>query len=278
MEIILDLVLVAIIVLMIMIGIKRGLVKTCVGLISTILVIVVAIVAVNPVTNLIIVGTEWDDDVRTSLESPLADKLPNAYAKVYYFDLNEDGEKELVYEMDGIKAPFEEIFKENAVLDFINVAGLLTDSVDGLLQENAENNPEIADYKDQTNTIDFIDGVTTPLTSIIFTGICFILLLIVSRIVIALLFKLLKKLVSSLYIVHFVDKMLGGVFGLAMGALFVLVLVTVIQILSQLAFMDAISEFMSKTIVTKFLMENNFLYDFLINSINLGELMGSLGK
>ncbi len=278
MEIILDLVLVAIIVLMVMIGIKRGLVKTCVGLISTILVIVVAIVAVNPVTNLIIVGTEWDDDVRTSLESPLADKLPNAYAKVYYFDLNEDGEKELVYEMDGIKAPFEEIFKENAVLDFINVAGLLTDSVDGLLQENAENNPEIADYKDQTNTIDFIDGVTTPLTSIIFTGICFILLLIVSRIVIALLFKLLKKLVSSLYIVHFVDKMLGGVFGLAMGALFVLVLVTVIQILSQLAFMDAISEFMSKTIVTKFLMENNFLYDFLINSINLGELMGSLGK
>ena len=278
MEIILDLVLVAIIVLMVMIGIKRGLVKTCVGLISTILVIVVAIAAVNPVTNLIIVGTEWDDDVRTSLESPLADKLPNAYAKVYYFDLNEDGEKELVYEMDGIKAPFEEIFKENAVLDFINVAGLLTDSVDGLLQENAENNPEIADYKDQTNTIDFIDGVTTPLTSIIFTGICFILLLIVSRIVIALLFKLLKKLVSSLYIVHFVDKMLGGVFGLAMGALFVLVLVTVIQILSQLAFMDAISEFMSKTIVTKFLMENNFLYDFLINSINLGELMGSLGK
>lgn len=278
MEIILDLVLVAIIVLMVMIGIKRGLVKTCVGLISTILVIVVAIVAVNPVTNLIIVGTEWDDDVRTSLESPLADKLPNAYAKVYYFDLNEDGEKELVYEMDGIKAPFEEIFKENAVLDFINVAGLLTDSVDGLLQENVENNPEIADYKDQTNTIDFIDGVTTPLTSIIFTGICFILLLIVSRIVIALLFKLLKKLVSSLYIVHFVDKMLGGVFGLAMGALFVLVLVTVIQILSQLAFMDAISEFMSKTIVTKFLMENNFLYDFLINSINLGELMGSLGK
>ena len=117
-----------------------------------------------------------------------------------------------------------------------------------------------------------------PVTSIIFTGICFILLLIVSRIVIALLFKLLKKLVSSLYIVHFVDKMLGGVFGLAMGALFVLVLVTVIQILSQLAFMDAISEFMSKTIVTKFLMENNFLYDFLINSINLGELMGSLGK
>ena len=278
MEIILDLVLVAIIVLMVMLGIKRGLVKTCVGLVSTILVIVVAVVAVSPVTNLIIVGTDLDETVSESLESPLADKLPNAYAKVYYYDLNEDGEKELIFEVDNKKANFEDIFKENAVLDFINVAGLLTDSVDELLQENAELNPEIEDYKDQTNTIDFIDGVTTPLVSIIFTAVVFILLLIVTRIVIALLFKLLKKLISSLYIVHFVDKMLGGIFGLAMGALFVLILLTLVQLLSQLAFMEVINEFMDKTIVTKFLMENNFLYDFLLNSVNLGELMGSLGK
>lgn len=278
MAIVLDLVLVAIIVLMVLLGIKRGLVKTCVGLVSTILVLVVAVLAVSPVTNLIVVGTEWDDTVRESLEGPLADKLPNAYAKVYYYDLNEDGEKELVYEIDNKKANFEEIFKDNAVLDFINVAGLLTDSVDELLQANAELNPDITDYKDQTNTIDFIDGVTTPVTSLIFTAVVFVVLLIVTRLVIALLFKLLKKLISSLYIVHFFDKMLGGIFGLAMGALFVLILLTLVQLLSQLAFMESINEFISQTMVTKFLMENNFLYDFLVNSVNLGELMGSLGK
>lgn len=278
MAIILDLVLVAVIVLMVMLGIKRGLVKTCVGLISTILVIVVAVVAVSPVTNLIIVGTELDDQLSDALESPLADKLPNAYAKIYYYDLDENGEKELIFEIDNKKANFEDIFSENAVLDFINVAGLLTDSADELLQASAELNPEVTDYKDQTNTVDFIDCVTTPLTSLIFTAASFILLLVVTRIVIALLFKLLKKLISSLYIVHFVDKMLGGVFGLAMGALFVLILITLVQLLSQLAFMDAINEFISGTVVTKFLMENNFLYDFLINSVNLGELMGRLGK
>lgn len=278
MEIILDLVLVAIIVLMVMVGIKRGLVKTCVGLISTILVIVVAIVAVGPVTNLIIVGTDLDETLSESLESPLAEKLPNAYAKVYYYDLNEDGEKELVYEMDGEKDAFENIFKDNAILNFVKVAGLLTDSVDELLEANVELNPEIEDYKDQMNKIDFIDAVTTPIVSLILTGAMFIILLIVVRIVIALLFKLLKKLISSLYIVHFVDKMLGGILGLAMGAVFVLVVLTIVQILSELAFMGPVNEFISNTVVTKFLMEGNFLYDFLINSVNLGELMGNLGK
>lgn len=278
MEIILDLVLVAIIVLMVLLGIKRGLVKTCVGLISTILVVVVAVVAVGPVTDMIIVGTDLDADLTEALESPLAEKLPNAYAKVFYFDLNDDGEKELVYEIDGVKAPFEDIFKENALLDFVKVAGLLTEGADELLQTSAELNLEIDDYKDQTNTIDFIDCVTAPIVSIIFTAAIFVLLLIVTRILLAILAKLLKKLISSLYIVHFFDKMLGGVFGLAMGALFVLILLTIVQLLSQLSFMTPVNEFISNTFVTKFLMENNFLYDFLIKSVNLGELMGSLGK
>ena len=72
--------------------------------------------------------------------------------------------------------------------------------------------------------------------------------------------------------------MLGGVFGLAMGALFVLIILTIVQLLSQLSFMAPVNEFISNTFVTKFLMENNFLYDFLIKSVNLGDLMGSLGK
>ncbi|MBQ8178039.1 MAG: CvpA family protein [Clostridia bacterium] len=278
MYMILDVVLIAIIALMVVVGIKRGLVKTCVGLVSTILVLVVAVVAVTPATDLVIVGTSWDEDLQTALESPLADKLPNAYAKIYYYDLDADGEtKELIYEIDGVKAPFEDIFKDSAILDFINVAGLLKTSVEEQLVTNAELN-EYEDYQTQENSIDFIDGVTAPIVSIVFTVAMFIILLIVTRILIALLLKLLQKIISRLYVVHFIDKMLGGVFGLAAGALFVLVLLTVVQLLSQLAFMETINEFISQTVVTKFLMENNFLYDFLTSSVNLGELMGSIGK
>ncbi len=278
MNIILDVVLVAIIAIMVAVGIKRGLVKTCVGLVSTILVIVVSVVAVTPLTNLVIVGTDFDGQLQDALESPLADKLPNAYAKIYYFDLDADGgERELVFEIDGVRAPYEDIFKDNAVLNFINVAGLLRSSADDLLKENASLN-ELEDYQDQTNQVDFIDCVTTPITSLVFTAAMFIILLILTRILIALLLKLLQKIISRLYVIHFLDKMLGGVFGLAVGAVFVLVLLTVVQLLSQLAFMETINEFISGTVVTKFLMENNFLYDFLTNSVNLGELMGSIGK
>lgn len=278
MEIILDVVLIAIIALMIVLGIKRGLVKTCVGLVSTLLVIVVAVVAVNPLTGLIIEATPLDNQLQEALEAPLADKLPNAYAKIYYFDLDGDGEtKELVYEMDGVKAPFENIFAENKALSYINVAGLLKGSIEDALVENASANG----YEDPQmveNKIDFIDGVTAPIVSIVFTVAVFIILLIVTRIVIALLLKLLQKIISRLYVVHFIDKMLGGIFGLAAGAIFVLVLLTVVQLLSQLAFMQAINDFISETIVTKFLMENNFLYDFITKSVNIGELMGSIGK
>ncbi len=280
MEMILDVVLIAIIALMIVVGIKRGLVKTCVGLVSTILVLVVAVVAVTPVTDLIIVGTTWDEDLQTAIEDPLVkdNTLPNAYAKIYYYDLDEDGEtRELIYEIDGVKAPFEEIFKDSAVLNFINVAGLLRTSVEEQLIANAELQ-EYEDYQTQENTIDFIDCVTAPIVSLIFTVAMFILLLVVTRILIAIILKVLQKIISRLYVVHFIDKMLGGVFGLAAGALFVLVLLTVVQLMSQLAFMETINEFISKTVVTKFLMENNFLYEFLTSSVNLGELMGSIGK
>lgn len=278
MGMVIDIVLIAIIAIMVAVGIKRGLVKTCVGLVSTILVLVVSVVAVGPATDLIIVGTSFDESLQDALESPLAEKLPNAYAKIYYYDIDGDGEtKELIYEIDGVKAPFEDIFKDSPVLNFINVAGLLRSSVEDQLVANAEAN-EYEDYQDQNNTIDFIDGVTTPIVSIIFTVAMFIILLIVVRILIALILKLLQKIISRLYVVHFLDKMLGGIFGLAAGALFVLVLLTVVQLLSQLAFMETINTLVSETVVTKFLMENNFLYDFLVSSVNLGELMGSIGK
>ncbi len=277
MEIILDVVLIALVALMVVVGIKRGLVKTCVGLVSTILVLVVAITAVTPLTNLVMVATEWDESLQNTLETPLAD-VPNAYAKVYYYDIDEDGaEKELVFEIDGETKEFDKIFEENAVLNFLKVSNLLEKNIDGILQDNATANG-LEDYKVQENSIDFIDGVTAPIVTIIFTAVIFIVLLIGTRIVIALLLKLLQKIISRLYIVHFVDKMLGGVFGLVAGALFVLIALTIVQLLSQLSFMEPVNVFISKTIVTQFLMEQNFLYELLVNTVNLGEIMGNLGK
>ncbi len=279
MELILDVVLIALIALMVVLGIKRGLVKTCVGLVSTILVLVVAIFAVTPLTNLVMVASNLDESLQDALETPLADgKLPNAYAKVYYFDLDGEG-KELIYEKDGEKKPFDTIFEEKPVLNFLKLSNMLEKNIDEMLKEQAEANPEeYPDYQMQENTIDFVDGVTAPIVTIVFTAGMFIILLIVTRILIAVVLKLLQKIISRLYVVHFVDKMLGGVFGLVAGALFVLILLTIVQLLSQLSFMATVNDFISNTVVTQFLMDNNFIYDFLVEKVNLGEIMGNLGK
>ncbi len=279
MELILDVVLIALIALMVVLGIKRGLVKTCVGLVSTILVLVVAIFAVTPLTNLVMVASNLDESLQDALETPLADgKLPNAYAKVYYFDLDGEG-KELIYEKDGEKKPFDTIFEEKPVLNFLKLSNMLEKNIDEMLKEQAAANPEeYPDYQMQENTIDFVDGVTAPIVTIVFTAGMFIILLIVTRILIAVVLKLLQKIISRLYVVHFVDKMLGGVFGLVAGALFVLILLTIVQLLSQLSFMATVNDFISNTVVTQFLMDNNFIYDFLVEKVNLGEIMGNLGK
>ena len=65
MALVIDVVLIVLIALMVVLGIKRGLVKTCVGLVSTLLVIVVAIAAVTPLTNLVM-EFEVDEKVQAT--------------------------------------------------------------------------------------------------------------------------------------------------------------------------------------------------------------------
>ncbi|MBO7156136.1 MAG: CvpA family protein [Clostridia bacterium] len=274
MALIIDVVLIVIIALMVVLGIKRGLVKTIVGLVSTLIVIAVAIAAVTPLTNLVM-AFEVDEKVQSALEAPLAGQLPNAYAKVYYYDIDEDAStKELIYEIDNVQAPIDNILKDKPLINAL-FAKTIVKNAEKMLATQVEGTE--TDVQDITNTIDYIDAVTIPVTTLIFTAICFVALLIVARFGIWLLLKIAKKLISRLYVVHFVDKMLGGVFGLAAGVIFILILLTIVQVLSVLDFMAPVNEYLNNTFVTKFIMDNNFIYTFLMQSVNLGELMGNIG-
>ena len=274
MALVIDVVLIVLIALMVVLGIKRGLVKTCVGLVSTLLVIVVAIAAVTPLTNLVM-EFEVDEKVQATLESPLSGQLPNAYAKIFYFDIDEDpSNKELIYEIDNVKAPIENVLDEKPLIKALFAKAIIKNA-EKMLAAQVEGTE--VDVQDVTTTIDFIDAVTIPVTTLIFTVICFIALLIVARFGIWLILKICKKLISRLYVVHFVDKMLGGVFGLAAGVVFVLILLTIVQVLGVLDFMAPVNEYLNSTIVTKFVMDNNIIYSFLMESVNIGELMGNIG-
>lgn len=276
-SIIVDIVLVAIVVITIFLGVKRGFVKSLVGLVSTAIIIAVAVLATSPLTQLIVAGTNLDDQLAETLEQPLAEKLPNAYATVYYNDYDNDPvtDVELVYKIDGEEHLFNEIFDDNAIIKQLGLVKLIRPSVEKILEQQAQN--ENIDLDDYSNTISFVDGVTVPIATAIITVIVFIALLIVTKIVLWILLKIFKKIVSRLYIAHFIDKMLGGIFGLAMGALLVLILLTILQLLSPLSFMEPVNDFLDKSVVTKFLMDNNILYRFVSEKIDLESIMSKIG-
>ncbi len=276
-SIIVDIVLVAIVVITIFLGVKRGFVKSLVGLVSTAIIIAVAVLATSPLTQLIVAGTNLDDQLAETLEQPLAEKLPNAYATVYYTDYDNDPvtDVELVYKIDGEEHLFNEIFDDNAIIKQLGLVKLIRPSVEKILEQQAQN--ENIDLDDYSNTISFVDGVTVPIATAIITVIVFIALLIVTKIVLWILLKIFKKIVSRLYIAHFIDKMLGGIFGLAMGALLVLILLTILQLLSPLSFMEPVNDFLDKSVVTKFLMDNNILYRFVSEKIDLESIISKIG-
>lgn len=276
-SIIVDIVLVAIVVITIFLGVKRGFVKSLVGLVSTAIIIAVAVLATSPLTQLIVAGTNLDDQLAEALEQPLAEKLPNAYATVYYTDYDNDPvtDVELVYKIDGEEHLFNEIFDDNAIIKQLGLVKLIRPSVEKILKQQAQN--ENIDLDNYSNTISFVDGVTVPIATAIITVIVFIALLIVTKIVLWILLKIFKKIVSRLYIAHFIDKMLGGIFGLAMGALLVLILLTIVQIISPLSFMEPVNDFLDKSVVTKFLMDNNILYRFVSEKIDLESIISKIG-
>ena len=275
-SIVVDVVVVALVVLILVLGVKRGFVRSCVGLVSAVAVLAGAILLTSPVTGLITAGTDWDGQIAESLESPIAEKLPNAYATVYYTDYDNDvnTDVELVYKIDGEAHPFDEVFNDNGVIKRLGLVKLIRPAVENLLHAQAEEeNVALDNYN---NTINLIDGVTAPIATAILTVAVFFALIIILWIVLWILLKIFKKISSTIYIAHFLDKMLGGIFGLVMGVLVVLIILTILQVLSPLSFMEPVNNFLEETVVTKFVMDNNFLYRFLADSINIESLMSGI--
>lgn len=266
-SLIVDVVVVLLVVLFAVLGVKRGMIKTCSGLITSILVLVISVVAVNPLTTLVCEGTEWDDKLANTLESPISEKLPNAYAKIYYYNLDGDvsTEDELIFENNNERKPFDQIF-EGSVVAKLGITKTLRPLVSSYLEEQGED-----------ASIYFVDSLTYTLTSYIMLAAVFVALSIICAILVRVLLYLLKKIVSRIYIAHYFDKMLGGLFGLGIGAFVVLVLFTILQFMSGLAFMNPVNAFLEDSVVCKFIMDNNFMYTFISSRFDVSSLFNKFG-
>jgi uncharacterized membrane protein required for colicin V production len=264
--IIIDIVVVLLAVLFLVVGIKRALIKTLQGFLSSIIVIVLVVVSLVPVTNLVINGTELDNKLALELEVSFAEKIPNSYATIRYYDLNEDGTDELIYEAGNEKHDYENIF-EGSTLKFLGVAKLLQPRIEEQL--NAENGPD---------EVLLISVLTETMTKYIFLAIMTVIMLIVYKLVLWLLFKLLDKLSSNLYIMHFLNKTLGGIVGFLLGATVVLIIVTIIQLLAPMEFMAPVNTYLEQTTVTSFLMDNNFLLKFVQTNVDISKITAIIPK
>lgn len=271
--IIIDIAVVAIILIIAIIGIKRGFVKTLVGLLSIVITLAAAIFLTQPVAGLVADNTEWDASLRTELANAIADSLPNSNANVIYDNLDGDPETDLelafVPEGSNEPAPLSEVFGDNFLWGLIPDSLLEGAAADMLTEQALADDIEL---DSAINTVPLLNVVSQAFVNVIFLVGAFIVLAIVVRLLLWLILLLLRKLTQRVYLAYFLDKTLGGVLGLALGAVIVLIILTIIQLLSGMSFMTAVNETLDGTTVTKMIMDNNFLYELLSQFIDLSSI------
>lgn len=271
--IIIDIAVVAIILIVAIIGIKRGFVKTLVGLLSIVITLAAAIFLTQPVAGLVADSTEWDTSLRTELANAIADSLPNSNANVIYDNLDGDPETDLelafVPEGSNEPAPLSEVFGDNFLWGLIPDSLLEGAAADMLTEQALADDIEL---DSAINTVSLLNVVSQAFVNVIFLVGAFIVLAIVVRLLLWLILLLLRKITQRVYLAYFLDKTLGGVLGLALGAVIVLIILTIIQLLSGMSFMTAVNETLDGTTVTKMIMDNNFLYELLSQFIDLSSI------
>lgn len=260
-----DVILVAVLLLFVVLGAKKGFIKMTLGLIVSLVVLVGSIVLVTPITKVVIDNTNLDNQLMSAISDPIAAKLPGSYTTLYYYDLDGDPETadELVCDKDGSPMPYDLVF-EGTVYEKFNLQKLIKPMVESALK-NGDN-----------DHIYLVDALTFSIASIIITSATFVILLIVLRIVLAIIIKLLSKAVSSLYVAHFLDKLLGGVFGLAMGVVIVAVIITLIQLFQNVAFIEPVITAIDRSYLTKLAMDNNFIYTLIAQKLNFQNILTKL--
>lgn len=281
--IVIDVAVVAFLLVFLFVGMKKGMLKMGYSLIAGVLTLVLAVMTVSPITELVKLRTNWDDNLNESLSTKLLDSLPPAAAlsPIFYVDdedyvpevgaeEDENAGKKLVYRTeDGVK-DYDDIFKGSPV-GMLNLQKILKPAVEKALAKEAENAAEGMEV-----SVLMIDVVTDYISTGILLVILFIVLCILYRIVLAVIGLLIHKAVKRLYVVHFLDKVLGAVFGLAAGAVVLLVIVTVIQFISPFPFMDSVTPYLQETKLLSFIMDHNVAYQFLMKTVESNETLSGL--
>lgn len=260
--ILIDVVAVMIIIIALVAGAKKGLIKMCCGFISSVIVLVVAIMAASPLTGVIVSNTTWDNALADTLEVSISPQLPEPNLVISYHDFGDGNGAVLAFQDSEGYHVYDEIFNNKTLYKSLSLHKIIR--------------PAIVNSLKTADSVYLIKAITSSISTLIILVATFFALLIAAKIVISILFHLLKKAVSSLYIMHFFDRFTGAVFGIAIGLVVILVILTVLQILETYAFMDPVNLAIEKSYLTKFAAEHNYLYKLIADRINISELLAKI--
>lgn len=257
---VLDIIVVVVAVLLLLFGIWRGMYKLIFGLISTILVIVLAVVLVSPVTGWIVEKTTLDERLTAAIDQPLSESLPNADVVIQYYDLDNDGiADELGYVADGVVHEFSEIFNGTGYSIFSGI-------VESVISKHIDENESTA----------FVTVLCSTLVGYIIIAIVFIVLLIIFAIIVKIIMTLIKKFVTRTYIGHFINKLVGAVLGLVIAMIIIWGALAVIRLLGTYEWIIPVNNVINDSTLTKLLYDKNIIYDFLVNNFNIQEAISNM--
>lgn len=275
--IVIDVAVVAILLLFLGIGIKKGMMKMGFHLIAAVLSIAIAVFACVPVTNAIAANTTWDDQLGDKLENALVKHIPYPYVEIKYYDHDNDASTdevlgyEVALENGGVEMrPYDTILDGAGFFSLMKLQNILKTPIEEALAAEAKRLEADTEGNTQVEaSVTFVTEVELYFAKLIIVAIAFVVLAIVARILLGVLGYLLDKMVRKLYIAHFVNSLLGAVFGLACGAVLLLVCITVLQLMQTLPFMEDVNNYLAGTKIVSFVMEKNVVYDWLASLLKL---------
>lgn len=273
---IVDAAVVLVVVLLIIFGTWRGMYKLIFGLVSGLLSIVLAIVLVGTVTSFVVEKTE--------LETALNGALNPSIVKVIPEDLHAEQMHVVFTGEDGVSVVDDEsgtVYE--SVSAYVEQSGSKLKPVASILDSLVKNKSVRASYTstdDNGETISqsptLADLLCVTITTYILLAIVFITLWIVAYVVLRLLMLLIKKLVTQTYVGHFVNKLIGFVIGAAIGMIVVWGALAVIRLLGTYTWIIPVNNVIGSSTLTKWLYDNNYLYTFLVETMNLQETIAKI--
>lgn len=258
--IILDLIVAVLVIMLLLFGVWRGAYKLIFGLVSSLLAVILAVVLVSSVTQLVVANTTIDDRIQIAIDNRISTKIPNANAKIMLYDINGDGTvAELGYESDGEIKPFSSLLAGTPY-------SIFSGTVESLISRSIKEGDEVV----------FASVLVATLVGYIMIGITFIVLLIVLEILVKALMHIIRKFITKTYFGHFVDKFLGAILGLVIAAVFVFGLLAVVKLLGTYSFIIPANNLIQDSTITKWLFNNNYLYNYILSSINAKAIIDSI--